>query len=685
MEARSIALVGASPREGSFGEMLVMEAQRGEYAGKLYAVNPKYDTEILGVPAFRSIADIPEPVDLAVLGVGNHLIEDAMRDAISAGARSAAIFASLYEEPSDGPDLKARLGTMARDADIAVVGGNCMGFLQNDLDVRVCGFVNPPLDAGPITFISHSGSVFAAFAWNRRQLGFNTIVSAGQEVATTTADYMHYALGLESTKVIGLFLETVRDPDNFKEALIRAADKDIPVIAMKVGKSDASREMVAAHSGALAGEDGAYEALFEAYGVQRVNDLATLADTLELFSRNGRRAAPGKLTALNDSGGERAMLVDAADEADVEFAHIDQTTVSRLESVLEEGLPPVNPLDAWGTGNDARAIFVECMRALHDDGAASGLAFVVDMTPDYDNDEDYTSMALDVFPTTTKPFAFLSNLHSAIHPPDAERMRAEGIPVLEGTMSGLAAFRHLNEYRDFRLLPPVADPPLPQGSIRTKWRDRLTAGEALSEAEGLALLGDYGVPVIPAELVTSREGAEEAVEKFGYPVALKTAVPGIQHKSDVGGVKLGIRSEHELAGVYNELASKLGPEVLVSPMAPQGVELALGIVRDPQFGPLVLVAAGGILVELLKDRRLAMPPLDEARARRLIDGLKTRELLDGVRGAPASDVGAVARAVVALGALAHDLGDLIDGLDANPLIAGPDGCIAVDALVIPRS
>ena len=685
MEAGSIALVGASPREGSFGEMLVLEAKRGDYAGNLYAVNPKYDDMILGVPAFRSIADIPEPVDLAVLGVGNHLIEGAMTESIAAGAKSAAIFSSLYEDPSDGPDLKQRLSVLAADAGIAVVGGNCMGFLNADKDVRVCGFVNPPLELGPITFISHSGSVFAAMAWNRRDLRFNTIVSAGQEIATTAADYVHYSLELESTKVIGLFLETIRDPENFQDALRSAAEKDIPVIAMKVGKSEASREMVAAHSGALAGEDGAYEALFDAYGVQRVDDMSAMCDALELFSRNGRRAPAGGLASIHDSGGQRAMFIDAAAEVGVEFAQINDATVARLEDILEEGLPPVNPLDAWGTGNGAKEIFVDSMKALQEDPDTAGFAFVVDMTPDYGNDEDYNSMAREVFPVTTKPFAFLSNVPSTIHPPDAEAMRAAGIPVLEGTASGLAAFRHLFAYRDFLALPPLGEPALPQEAVRTRWRERLDAGGALSESEGLELLSDYGVPVIPAQEVTSRAGALEAAEKFGYPVALKTAVPGVLHKSDVGGVKLGIANEGELDGAYNELASGLGPEVLVSPMALAGVELALGIVRDPQFGPLVLVAAGGILVELLKDRRMALPPLDEARARTLVDGLASRALLDGVRGAPASDVGSVARAIVALSGLAHDLGDRLDALDANPLIAGPDGCVAVDALVLPRT
>jgi len=212
---------------------------------------------------------------------------------------------------------------------------------------------------------------------------------------------------------------------------------------------------------------------------------------------------------------------------------------------------------------------------------------------------------------------------------------------------------------------------------------RLRSGEAFSESEGLELLGDYGVPVVGSAQVESVEAALAAAAEVGYPVVLKTAAPGIQHKSDAGGVKLGLRDGDEARAAYADLAARLGPQVIVAPMAPPGVELALGIVRDTQFGPLVLVAAGGILVEVLGDRRLAMPPLDEARARLLVDGLKIRALLDGVRGAPPSDAGSVTDAIVALSSLAFDLGEHVEALDANPLIVGASGCVVVDALVIP--
>jgi acyl-CoA synthetase (NDP forming) len=683
LEARSVAVVGASARPGSFGEQMMRELLKGGFDGRLLPVNPRYD-DVLGHPCYRTLASVPEPPDLVMLGVPNAKLEEQLRAAAAAGARSAAIFASGYETPSgDGaPALVDRLTRIARDAGMAICGGNCMGFFNLDRRLRVTGFNHPEeLAAGAVTFISHSGSAFSAMLHNDRDLRFNLVVSAGQELVTTAADYLAYALEQPTTEVAALFIETVRDAPGFRSALARAAERDIPVVVLKVGRADAAKEMITAHSGALAGEDGAYEAVFDAYGVLRVDTLDEMADTVELLAA-GRRAAPGGLAAIHDSGGERALLVDAAEANDVAVAAIGEGTIARLAASLEEGLPPVNPLDAWGTGNRAEDIFIECMRALLEDPDTAALAFCVDLTPELVEEAGYTRVAKDVFAATTKPVAVLSNLASAIDRKDAGFVRRTGIPVLEGTTTGLRAFRHLFEYRDFRARAPAEPSPGPDAATVARWALRLDPGEVLGEADGLRLLADFGVPVIEHGAAASLEGAVAAADRVGWPVALKTAAPGVTHKSDVGGVRLDLAGPDALRLAYLELSATLGPQVLVAAMAPAGVELALGVVRDDQFGPLVLVAAGGVLVEILRDRRMALPPVDLAGARRLLDRLAVRPLLDGVRGAPPVDLDAVARAVVALSCLAEALGDRIAALDVNPLIAGPSGCLAVDALVV---
>jgi acetate---CoA ligase (ADP-forming) len=693
LEARSVAIVGASVKAGSLGAQMMAELRRGGFDGAVYPVNPGYD-EIDGYRCFPSILEVPDPIDLAILGVANARMEQAVRETAQAGAASIVTFSSLYEAepPEPGlPPLRDRVRAVALEHGMAFCGGNGMGFLNLESRVRATGFLTPDdLRAGPVTFISHSGSAFAALSFNDRGLGFNVIVSSGQEVVSTMADFMGYALELASTRVIALLLETVRDPENFRAQLARAAEQDVAVFALKVGRSQGSRAMVTAHSGALAGEHGAYEAVFDAYGAHEVRTLDELVDAVELFSSPRRAQGGSGIATLHDSGGERAMFVDLAADLGVSFAAVSDATLARVQDSLDEGLVAANPLDAWGTGIDADAIFRECFTAFADDPEVAAMAFVVDLTRQgQPYGEGYLQVARDVFDATDKPFCMLSNLASAVAQEEAALLRGHGIPVLEGTDSGLRALGHLlGDAKDPRSavgapealdVEPVAD------DVRTRWRRRLVSGAPFDEFEALTLLADYGVPVVVARLAETASEAVAAAGDIGYPVAAKTTMAGALHKSDAGGVRLGIVDRQALEAAYDDLAARLGPRVLLAPMAAPGIEVALGVVNDDTFGPLVLVAAGGVLVELLHDRRLGLPPLDQHAAHRLIDGLKIRPILDGVRGKEAVDVDALANAVSRLSVLAVDLGDLLDALDVNPVIASPSGCIAVDALVLPRA
>jgi acetate---CoA ligase (ADP-forming) len=689
LEARSVAVVGASARAGSFGQQLLSQLLRGGYQGTVHPVNPRYP-EVLGLPCRPSLAELPGPVDLAVLAVPNHALEAELQAAADAAIPAAVIFASCAPK-----GLAERLRATAEAAGMAVCGGNGMGFFNLEQRLRVCGYPEPEdLPCGPVAVVSHSGSVFSALLHNQRGLRFNLVVSCGMELVTSAAAYLDHALELESTRVVALFLETVREPAAFRAALAKAADRGVQVVALKVGRSRAGGAMVAAHSGALAGEDGAYQALFDAYGVARVDTLDELADTCELFAA-GRPAFPGGLAAIHDSGGERAHLIDLAEERDVRLAGISEATRRRLAAALEPGLPATNPLDAWGTGNDADAIFAACIRALLEDPDTAALAINLDLT----TETSYTGLAVEALRGTRKPVAVIGSLAAAIDPADAALLRAAGVPVLEGTATGLAALRHLLAARDFHDHRPPASarpPPTPTGGRRTAaglpgvpggararwWRRLADAARPLGEAEALAMLADWGIPVAAAEAVDSLDAGLAAARRLGWPVALKTAAPGVRHKSEVDGVRLGLDGPERFAAAYADLAGRLGPSAVVAAMAPAGVELALGVVRDPQFGPLVMVAAGGVLVEVLRDRRFALPPVDARQALALLDRLAVRPLLDGRRGGPPADLAAVADAVVRLSVLAVDLGDRLAALDVNPLIAGPARCLAVDALVV---
>ena len=686
LEARSVAVVGASVKEASLGQQMMLELERGGYDGAIFPVNPGYD-EVLGHPCFPSIADVPGPVDLAIVGVANQRIEQAVRDAGDAGAGSIVTFSSLYEEepPEPGmPLLGERVAAVAREHGMALCGGNGMGFVHADANLRATGFLTPDdLPPGGVTFLSHSGSGWAAFLFNDRQIRFNLLVSSGQEIVTTMDEYLSYALDRESTKIVALLLETVRQPGGFVAALAKAAERGVPVFALKVGRTEGSKQMVVAHSGALAGEHGAYEAVFDAYGVHECRDLEEMADALELFSSPRRVTTGTGIASLHDSGGERALFVDLATDTGVPLASISEDSKAKIAGVLDPGLVAENPLDAWGTGIDADRIYVESFQALHDDPETAVVAFVVDLTRQGEPyDVGYLQVARDVWDRTTKPFCVISNLPATIADDEVGVLREAGIPVLEGTVTGLRALKHLLDDGSvgWRVHPL---PSVPTSDHADTWRHRLAEAELVSEIGGLELLEGFGIPVVASTQAATLADAERAADRIGYPVAMKTAVPGIVHKSDVRGVRIAIADVDELRETYRDFEGRLGPEVTVAAMAPPGVEVALGIVRDPTFGPLVLVAAGGVLVEVLHDRKLALPPIDEDAARRLIEGLAIRPLLDGVRGTPPADVDALARAVSRLSVLALELGDRIAELDVNPVIVSPSGCVAVDALVIP--
>ena len=679
LEARSVALVGASQKPGTPGNHMVRQLMVGRFAGEAAAVNPKYD-EVEGVACYPSLKEVPFVPDLVLLGVGNRLLEEQMVAAVERGARGVVVFASGLEDPPEETLLTERLRRIAHEAGMVICGGNCMGFADVERGLRALAFEErPDLEPGGVALISHSGSAFTALLHAERGVRFNLAVSAGQELTTTMADYMLYALERESTRVIALYLETVRDPESFRRALEAAAERDVPVVALKVGRTETSDRLVTAHSGALAGDDAAFEALFDAYGVARVWTLNEMADLLELLGA-GRRAAPGGLAAILDSGGERAHLVDAASDLGVSLARPSEETLRRVAARLEPGLPAVNPLDAWGTGNEAYQIFLDCSRHLVHDPGTGAFAYVVDLHSE-EAHRNHAWAAERVWASTDKPFAVVCGVSSAIQPSAAARLRSNGVPVLEDVVSGLRAFGHLFERRDARALPPLNSPdPLPE-HVRRHWRGVLARGERLPEADALRMLADYGIPTARTSAAADLDGVLSAAERTGYPVALKTATAS--HKTELGGVVLNLEDEDALTAAYRQMAGCLGPAATVQEMVEPGVEMALGVVRDPQFGPLVMVAVGGVLIETLRDRRLVLSPVDETRARRIIDRLRARPLLDGVRGAPAANVAALARAMTRLSLLVQDLGDLIGALDVNPVIVGPHGCVAVDALVEP--
>jgi acyl-CoA synthetase (NDP forming) len=724
LEAGSVALVGASPRPGSFGERVLIELERSPSKPEIHLVNPRYASageQVNGRRVLDSLDDIDGPVDLVLLAVGDTSLAAELTRAARRGDRSAVIFGSAIDpdSPTDSTGFRARLASTAIDAGMALCGGGCMGFVNASHGLRAIGYIErDPLPAGPIALVTHSGSAFSAMLRTDRPFGYSLAVSSGQELVTTAADYLDYGLGLPETRAVALLLETLRSPSALRPALSRAAAADIPVVALTVGSSEAGRAMVAAHSGALAGSDGAWEALFDAHGVLRVGDLSEMCDTLELLLAGRRapgagaaqglsRGAGGRgsggrgIAAVLDSGAERALLVDVAAEVKVGFAEISPVTTKRLSDLLDPGLEPGNPLDVWGRGGSPEELFTGSLLALADDESVDAVALAIDLVPEFDGDESYRSAVVAAWEATELPLCVLSNVPAALDREAAATLRSCGIPVLEGTRSGLLALGHLLELRDF-----TARGAVPEAVIDEARRSRARAAAAAAAAAAVAaaaaaaaagsaggrlaaaansglaaraVLAEYGIRSPRTLLAGDRASAVAAAEQLGFPVVMKTG-ESIAHKTEAGGVILGISSREAAAEAYDRISS-IGATVTVSELIPPGVELSVGLVRDALLGPLVVVGAGGVLVELLSDRSVALPPLDRAAAMRMLDSLRIRPLLDGFRGAPAVDLEAVCEAICAMAAVALELGEALDALEINPLSCGPDGVWALDVLL----
>ena len=662
MRARSVAVVGASDRPDSFGWRLTTEVLRSPGLERVHLVHPTR-REVLGRPCLPSLGDVPEQVDLVLLGIPDAALVPTLEVAEARGDAGAVIY---------GPAYGVKEAVVAAAGEMALVGGGCMGFVDLTTGVRAIGYLErDPMPVGSIALVTHSGSVFSAMLRTHRRLEYSVVVSSGQELVCTTADHLAYALSLPETRVVGLVLETMRDAVGLQAGLAEAAARDIPVVALTVGSSVRGQALVDAHSGAIAGSDAGWEALFAAYGVHRCADLSELTDSLETFAvaRRPVSSAGRGLATVHDSGAERVLVADVAERLGVLFAELAPATIARLTALLDPGLEPTNPLDVWGSGADTEDLFGDALAALADDPEVGAVALAVDLVEEYDGDESFPRALEGLLARTDKPVAVLTNLPSAVDRAAAADLRALGIPVLEGTVSGLRALGHL-------LAPaPRPRPPVTlDEERRARWQDGVGADWA-------ALLRDYGIGSARASVVATRDDAVAAAEATGYPVVLKTAEDAIHHKTEADGVRLGLGDREVVAAAYDDLATRLGPRMVVQSQL-TGVEVALGIVRDPLLGPLVVVAAGGTLVELVAERAVALPPVDRETARAMVAGLRVARLLDGYRGSAPADLDSLVEAIIALGQLAVELGDGLQGLDLNPVVVGPTSALVVDALIL---
>jgi acyl-CoA synthetase (NDP forming) len=684
LRPRSIAVLGASEREGTVGRTVVENLLKGGYEGGLYAVNPGRRS-VLGIPCYPALADLPEPVEHVIFAVADSRMDAALDDVIAYGARAATMMSSLVLEGDSDPPLRERVAAKIRKSGLVVCGANGMGFYNFADGVWGCGFrTRMHRRGGNVAFISHSGSGMCGIVDVEERIDFNLVVSTGQELAVSMDEYLDFALEMPGTRAVGLFMETARNPAGLVRALERARERDIPVVALKVGRTELSARLAVSHSGAIAGADGVYDALFDRYGVHRARDMDEFATTLILFAQPHRVAAGG-LVSIHDSGGERQLLIDVAADRGVSLAGISPATTAKLESLLDPGLPPVNPLDAWSTGGpDADAKMTACFATLMSDPQAAIGAVVHDRVAGGGIYAPYIDYLRAGHRASGKPAVLVSNRQGTGADPLVVEATREGFPVLDGLESFLRGVRHLFDHRDFAARERSAPETLPEAAL-ARLRARLADGQRLDENEALTLLREAGLPANAGRVVESEAAALAAARETGFPVVLKTAKRGVDHKSDLGGIHLGLADQAAVAAAWRDLSKRIGPRVLVAPMVEaKGVEMLLGMVNDPQFGPVVLVGAGGVHVEALADAVHALPPFDAAEAARLVARLRVAALLGSRRHPRPLAVDQFCAVASRFSALVAGAGEALAEIDLNPVIVHPDGCSIVDALVVPR-
>lgn len=679
----SIALVGASERRGSPGYILADMVINSDFAGRVYPVNPR-SKSICGVRCYADIESLPEVVDHVVLALANQHLESALQAVIGHGARAVTIYNNGIIETDTSPPLLHRLTRMANEAGLVICGANGMGFYNISHALYAGIFPKPTvIQKGGISYLAQSGSAFAALCHNGNRLGFNLCISCGNEMTTTVADYMDWALEQSDTRVIGIFLEAVRDPTVFIAALDKAVSKEIPVVILKIGKSPLSAEMALTHTGAVAGSRAAFEALYRRYGVISVDDFDQMAAVLMLLQHNPN-TVNGALATMQESGGFRELITDIAYELEVDFADIEESTKAQIQAFLDPGLTAENPLDAWGSHDNFESRFLSCLTLLMNDPNVAGGIFFSNFRDDYYLSEAIYRVVEEASKMTGKPIA-LGNCYSDLkHDDICRRGYQQGIAVIDGPRETLLAFKHLFAYQQFKnqVQQSVSAPDWNSINLEN-WRKKLAVQEILSEAEGMSLLADFGFAVPGHRLINNGSALLDAAQSLDYPMVLKTAEPGIHHKSDAGGVVVDIKTEVELLEHYDDLSRRLGSSALLTKMVDKGTEVGLGIINDPQFGPVIMIAAGGILIELLSDRAVALCPVSADEADKLLAGLKIDALIKGVRGQVAADRQALIDTIVKLSALAYELKDSVAEIDINPVIVNQAGAVAVDALVVP--
>jgi acetyltransferase len=692
---RSVAVVGASPK-GGYGLNVVKNLEVFGYTGAIYPVNPNYE-EIGGYRAYGSLRDIPEPVDAVAIAVPARATPGVVRDAVAAGVGGGVVFAAGFAElDDDGRQLQEELRALCAEASFPLVGPNCLGIVNYHAHAPLWGITTGSrTEPGHVALVAQSGNLALSFMVTGRSPRLAYATSCGNQAVLDAVDVMDYYIHDPNVRVIAAVIEGLSDISRFRQMAASAAEREVPIVALKIGRSEKGSRAAIAHTGSLTGADHLYDALFREYGVIRVDDLEDLVETTKFLAADRRPAGTG-LAVFASSGGECGLISDMGEQAGLTFPELPAAQRKTIGALLPSYANPGNPLDLTATGWGNRDVYrtavaelasvpgvdtVACIgQASQHSGPMAGIGW----------DKMIAGLA-DGAEQCGKPVVLISTT-TDIQPELVDALDAHGIPTLASVQSATRVIGRAGRYSQWLT------------TRETRSREQTTSSErraqalallpppgsgGVSESIGKRLLELYGIPVPAGDLAQSVEQAVDLAGSVGYPVVLKVEAEGVHHKTEVGGVALNVADEAAVRSEYADLLERLrkhAPDarfegIRVERMVPGGVEMIVGGHRDPVFGPVVLVGLGGIFTELLRDTSHHLAPVSHTDARAMLDSLRGAALLHGYRGAPPANLDALADLITNVSLLLTELPE-VQELDLNPVFASPEGCVAADCLVV---
>jgi len=697
LSPRSIAVVGASSRPGSLGLAVFRNLLVGGYQGILYPVNPKARS-VQGVKAYPSLKDIPDQVDMAVLIIPPEHVEGVIEEAAQKGIKGCMVITAGFKEiGGEGVELERRVRATARGHGIRLLGPNCLGAANTNREVSMnATFARTMPKPGNIAFVSQSGAMCVAvldYAAGRN-MGFSKYVSIGNKADINEVDLLRYLRDDPDTKVIIMYLEDIADGQAFIEVardITLTAGK--PILALKVGRSAEGARAAASHTGSLAGSDTAYDAIFMQGGIQRVEGVSALFNYTLAFSTQPLPKG-NRIAIVTNSGGPGIMATDALIRPGITLARLSEETKEKLRGRLPPTASVHNPVDVIGDA-DAQRYDAAIRYTLEDENVDGAIVILAPAatTEILETAKIVPRVAKDIGKPILCAFMGLGDVSEGV-----SYLEQNGVPnyvfpeEASRTMSAMVRYAeslrpHEGRRREvFRLLEDQE-----KAAAAIAWRLSGRKEYFMTEKEAHELLSCYGFPLLKSHLVRDSSEIGRAIAEVGLPVAMKLDSPDILHKSDAGGVRLGIRTEEAAEKTFYEIierAKQYRPSALIrgilfQQMAREGVEVILGSTRDPRFGPVCMFGLGGIFVEAMKDVTFRLAPMWETSAENMIQSIKAYRVLQGIRGKPPADIKAVKLNILRLSEMVSNHPEIAE-LDINPLIVYPEGqgCVVADARIV---